>query len=174
MTTVKKSFFAILLTVTLIGIIALWAALILLRLLVFDRISIPGMYQVPESGEIAMRIPTELIPKCPDDGSAVTMNLRSDDTFVQDDGWYEAAERYRSFIDEHHIADDGRILLLELGVGANTPGIIKYPFWRITATNPNTDYICINYGDALVPNEIESKSICINADIGDFLNTLNI
>ena len=84
-----------------------------------------GVFQVPESGELKMTIPTELIPKCPDDGSDMTMNLRADDTFVEDDGWHRAAEAYTDFLRNH---EDLHVLYLELGVGANTPMIIKYPF----------------------------------------------
>lgn len=65
-----------------------------------------------------MKIPTELIPHCPKCGAPMTMNLRCDDTFVQDEGWYKAAERYRLFVNRHK---DLNILLLELGVGTNTP-----------------------------------------------------
>lgn len=113
-----------------------------------------------------MKIPTELIPKCPVCGAPMTMNLRCDDLFVQDEGWYAAANRYEDFIRRHK---DMHILFLELGVGANTPVIIKYPFWRMTAENPQAVYACINYGEALCPREIERRSICIDGDIGNVL-----
>ena len=100
------------------------------------------------------------------------MNLRSDDTFVQDEGWYEAAERYNAFLTEHRADEDGKVLFLELGVGANTPGIIKYPFWRMTAQNPNAFYVCIKFGEAIVPDEISSRSMGISADIGEVLDSL--
>jgi hypothetical protein len=95
------------------------------------------------------------------------MNLRSDDKFVQDDGWYAAAEHYEHFLRTRNVADNGKILLLELGVGGNTPAIIKYPFWQMTARNPNAVYACINFGEAAVPDEIADRSICISADIGE-------
>lgn len=119
-----------------------------------------------------MKIPVELIPYCPVCKKPMRMNLRSDDTFVQDEGWYEAAERYNAFLMKHRVDEDGKVLLLELGVGANTPGIIKYPFWRMTAQNPNAFYVCINFGEAIVPDEISSRSMGISADIGEVLEEL--
>ncbi len=119
-----------------------------------------------------MRIPAELIPYCPVCQKPMRMNLRSDDTFVQDEGWYEAAQRYNAFLMDHRIDEDGKVLFLELGVGANTPGIIKYPFWRMTAENPNAIYVCINLGDVTVPEAIFERSICVNADIGEVLDTV--
>ena len=113
-----------------------------------------------------MKIPTELVPKCPVCGAHMTMNLRCDDTFVQDEGWYAAASRYDDFIRRH---ENTHILFLELGVGLNTPVIIKYPFWRMTAKNPNAVYACVNYGQALCPKEIAERSICLDADIGKVL-----
>ena len=109
-----------------------------------------------------MKIPTELLPACPHCGKPLTMNLRSDDTFVEDKGWHRAAERYQNFL---RTRAGGKILFLELGVGYNTPVIIKYPFWQMTAKNPNAIYACINNGQAICPTEIQHKSICINDDI---------
>lgn len=116
-----------------------------------------------------MKIPTELIPKCPVCGAPMTMNLRCDDTFVQDEGWYAAANRYDDFIRRHK---DLHILLLELGVGFNTPVIIKYPFWQMTAENSKAVYACINYRQAVCTKEIEGQSVCIDGDIGRVLNYL--
>lgn len=116
-----------------------------------------------------MKTPTELIPKCPVCGAPMTMNLRCDNSFVQDEGWYKAANRYEDFIRRH---SNSHILFLELGVGMNTPVIIKYPFWQMTAKNPNAIYACINQGQAVCPQEIKSQSICINADIGDTLSSI--
>lgn len=111
-----------------------------------------------------MRIPSELIPKCPHCGKPMTMNLRSDNTFVEDEGWHIAAKRYADFIR----AGAGKsTLFLELGVGMNTPGIIKYPFWQMTMKDVNAVYACINYGEAYCPREIEQRAICIDGDIGD-------
>ena len=127
-----------------------------------------GVFEVPENGELQMRIPAGLIPKCPDDGSDVTMNLRSDDSFVEDEGWHTAAGRYENFLRTRK----GKILFLELGVGYNTPGIIKYPFWRMTADNPEAVYACVNLGDAECPREIRDQAICIDGDIGKVIEAL--
>lgn len=117
-----------------------------------------------------MKIPTELLPTCPHCGKPLTMNLRSDDTFVEDKGWHRAAERYENFLQTRA---GQKILFLELGVGYNTPVIIKYPFWQMTAKNPNATYICINQRQAACPQEIERQSVCINADIGQVLQSLS-
>ncbi|WP_279008367.1 SIR2 family NAD-dependent protein deacylase [Synergistes jonesii] len=116
-----------------------------------------------------MKIPPKLLPFCPLCGALMTMNLRSDDKFVQDEGWYDAAERYAAFLASH---EDTHLLLLELGVGSNTPLIIKYPFWQMTAKNSNAVYACVNSGEAFIPREIESRGIRLNADIGKVLNEL--
>ena len=116
-----------------------------------------------------MKIPTELLPICPHCGKPMTMNLRCDNTFVEDEGWHQAAERYENFL---RTRSDQRILFLELGVGYNTPGIIKYPFWQLTAKNPRATYAAINQGQAVCPQEIARQSICLNADIGKVLSAL--
>ena len=116
-----------------------------------------------------MKIPTELLPVCPHCGRPLTMNLRSDDQFVADEGWHHAAERYENFL---RTRAGGKILFLELGVGYNTPVIIKYPFWQMTAKNPNATYACINKGQAICPQEIERQSICVNAGIGEVLSLI--
>lgn len=109
-----------------------------------------------------LKIPAQLIPKCPVCGAPMTMNLRCDQFFVQDAGWYTAANRYDDFIRRHQ---NLHVLFLELGVGTNTPAIIKYPFWRMTAQNPRAVYVCINNGEAFCPQEINRQSLCIDADI---------
>lgn len=116
-----------------------------------------------------MKIPTELIPKCPVCGAPMAMNLRADDTFVQDEGWYAASERYSDFLRRHKNLD---ILFLELGVGGNTPVIIKYPFWNMTSENKNAFYACVNFGEAVCPPQIEKQSVCLNYDIGKVLQAL--
>ena len=116
-----------------------------------------------------MRIPTALLPICPHCGRPLTMNLRSDNSFVEDEGWHKAAQRYEAFL---RTRENQRMLFLELGVGYNTPVIIKYPFWQMTAQNPNAVYACINRGEALCPSEIQGQAICIDSDIGDFLKQL--
>lgn len=116
-----------------------------------------------------MKVPSELIPKCPVCGAPMTMNLRCDDTFVQDEGWYEASGRYDDFIRGHK---NLHVLFLELGVGANTPVIIKYPFWKMTAQNPKAVYVCVNYGESSCPKEIVKQSVCINEDIGKVIEAI--
>ena len=124
-----------------------------------------GVFRLPEDGTLRMRIPSELIPKSPEGGS-VTMNLRSDDSFVEDAGWHRASAAYSEFLRTHeHL----HVLFLELGVGANTPVIIKYPFWQMTLQNQKAMYACLNYGEAFCPEEIEDRSICIDGDIGALL-----
>ncbi len=128
-----------------------------------------GRFEVPPDKKLLMRIPSELVPKCPADGSDVMMNLRADDRFVQDDGWYVASAGYADFLRRH---EGMRVLFLELGVGANTPVIIKYPFGERTAADPDAVYACINYGQAFCPAELADRSILINGDIGEVLERL--
>lgn len=116
-----------------------------------------------------MKIPTELLPKCPKCGAPMAMNLRSDHKFVEDEGWHIACERYQSFIGAR---GNKRILFLELGVGYNTPVIIKYPFWQMTAKNKAATYACINFGEAVCPTEIEQRAILFDEDIGKVLKDL--
>mgnify|MGYP000955262811 FL=1 len=128
-----------------------------------------GVFIVPDNKEISMQIPTALIPKCPDDNSDMTTNLRIDDSFVEDEGWHKASEAYYNFLEENK---NKHILFLELGVGANTPMIIKYPFWQMTIENEKAVYACINYGEVFCPQEIEDRSICIDWDIGSILESI--
>ena len=113
-----------------------------------------------------MRVPAELVPHCPVCGKPMSMNLRADNTFVEDEGWHAAAERYEEFLRRH---EGIHVLYLELGVGMNTPAIIKFPFWRMTYDNPDAVYACVNFGEAYVPEQIRKQSICINGDIHDVL-----
>ena len=128
-----------------------------------------GRFEVPEDGSLKMRIPAELIPVCPEDGSGVTMNLRSDDSFVEDEGWHRASAAYSDFLRRH---EKLHVLYLELGVGANTPVIVKYPFWQMTRDNEKAVYACLNYGEAFCPEEIADRSLCIDGDIGRILEEL--
>lgn len=112
------------------------------------------------------RVPTELIPFCPLCGAPMTMNLRCDNRFVEDSGWFAAEGRYQEFLRRHQ---GGPLLLLELGVGGNTPGIIKYPFWQMTARHPLAAYACVNLNEAACPQDIQSRAICIKQDIGAVL-----
>lgn len=113
-----------------------------------------------------MKIPSELVPHCPRCGTPMSMNLRADDTFVEDEGWHAAAQRYTDFLRRH---EEQHILFLELGVGGNTPAIIKYPFWRMTYQNPKAVYACVNLSEAYCPKEIQKRAICIDGDIGKLL-----
>ena len=128
-----------------------------------------GVFEIPDDQKPLMTIPSELIPKCPDDGSDMTTNLRADDSFVENEGWHRASAAYSDFIRRH---ENLHVLYLELGVGGNTPVIIKYPFWQMTWVNDKAVYACINYGEAFCPGEIEDRSICIDGDIGAVLQNL--
>ena len=128
-----------------------------------------GIFQLPEDKKLKMSIPTELIPICPDDGLPMAMNLRADENFVEDAGWKMAAKRYQDFLHSHR---GKHALYWELGVGMNTPVIIKFPFWRYTEENPNAYYACLNLGEAGCSREISERSICLNADIGQVLRDL--
>ena len=119
--------------------------------------------------QLSMRVPSGLIPYCPVCGEMMAMNLRADDTFVEDEGWHKASAAYAKFLQEHK---DKHILFLELGVGGNTPGIVKYPFWQMTNQWPDATYACLNFDEAYAPDEIKAKSICINGDIGNILKKL--
>ncbi len=127
-----------------------------------------GIFHVPENGRISMKLPTELIPFAPN-GDPVRMNLRSDDSFVEDAGWHEASAAYYDFL---HKNKNSHVLYLEIGVGANTPVIIKYPFWQMTKENKNSVYACLNYDEAVCPKEIEQRAICIDGDAEAVLNML--
>ena len=118
---------------------------------------------------LTRKVPIDLLPRCPLCGKPMSMKLRADHTFVEDKGWHQASKRYLNFLRENQ---EKKTLFLELGVGGNTPGIIKYPFWQMTAANPQAIYACINYGEACAPMEILDRSICINADIGEILKQL--
>ena len=134
-------------------------------------------YVIAENGEInlpegivpKMEVPSELVPHCPKCGKPMSMNLRADDTFVEDGGWHKAEQRYSDFLCRHQ---NMRVLFLEAAVGFNTPTIVKYSFWRMVYEWEDALYACLNYGEAFAPDEIKKKSICINGDIGAILNQL--
>ena len=128
-----------------------------------------GTLILPAGVTPEMKIPSELIPRCPKCGKPMSMNLRADDCFVEDEGWRRAARRYSDFLHKHR---NTRILFLEIAVGFNTPGIIKYPFWQMTYQNPKAAYACVNLGEAAAPREIKARSICIEGDIGVVLKKL--
>lgn len=122
--------------------------------------------ELPTGTVSKMAVPTELVPHCPKCGAPMAMNLRADHTFVQDEGWYIAAGRYDDFVRRHK---NTPVLYLELGVGMNTPGIIKYIFWRQVYQNPKANYICINKGQSYAPREIANRSICLDMDAAQVL-----
>lgn len=128
-----------------------------------------GLYALPAGVRPRMEVPSELVPHCPVCGRPMSMNLRSDGTFVEDEGWHRAAERWADFQRRHERA---RTLYLELGVGYNTPVIIKFPFWRAVASNRRATYACVNMGEAVAPIDIERRSILIDADIASVLSAL--
>ena len=128
-----------------------------------------GTLTLPEGISPKMSVPTELIPHCPQCGRPMSMNLRADDTFVEDEGWHIAAGRYSDFLRKHR---DMKVLFLELAVGYNTPSIIKYGFWQMTAKNPQAVYACLNQGEAYAPEGIRKQSICIDGNIGKVLTQL--
>ena len=133
------------------------------------KIGDDGKLTLPEGSLPKMEIPSSLIPRCPRCGKPMTMNLRADDCFAEDGGWHLAAERYSNFL---RTRERQRMLFLELGVGYNTPGIIKYPFWRMTMQNPKSVYTCINIEEAYAPEEIRERAVCISGDIGGILRQL--
>ena len=125
-----------------------------------------GALILPENVSPKMTVPSGLVPRCPTCGKPMSMNLRADNTFVEDEGWHQASGRYAEFLRRHQ---DAKMLFLEAAVGFNTPGIVKYSFWRMTREWEDAVYACLNYGEAYAPEEIKEKSICINGDIGEIL-----
>ena len=128
-----------------------------------------GSWNIPAGKKLRMEIPTELIPKCPIDGSEMTMNLRADESFLEDEGWHRASAAYADFLRRH---EDLHVLYLEIGVGMNTPVIIKYPFWQETCDNPKAVYACLNFNEAYCPEQIRKQSICIDGDSAEVIEQL--
>lgn len=122
------------------------------------------------AGRPAMDVPSELLPRCPHCGAPAAMNLRADETFVEDEGWHVAAERYRGFLRRHRGV---RVLYWELGVGFNTPGIVKFPFWSMTAESERADYLCVNRGEAVAPTSLAGQSVLIDDDIAKVIGLLH-
>ncbi len=122
--------------------------------------------KLPAGVRPRMSVPTELVPRCPKCGAPMSMNLRADNTFVQDNGWYAAAGRYDDFVRRH---EDTPVLYLELGVGLNTPGIIKYNFWQQVYQNQKAQYVCVNKGQSYAPQELAGRSLCLNGDAAGLL-----
>ena len=124
---------------------------------------------LPDDITAKMTVPDDLIPCCPKCNKPMSMNLRADDTFVQDEGWYKAAGQYELFLRQHK---NTKTLFLELGVGYNTPSIIKYPFWNMVNDWHNATYACLNMGETFAPEEIKDKSICVNDDINTVIELM--
>ena len=127
-----------------------------------------GTFRPPAEGKPEMSVPTALLPCCPRCGEPMTLNLRSDEKFVEDEGWHRAADRYAAFLESL----SGRVLFWEIGVGFNTPEIIKYPFWRMTAEKPESVYVCMNQNDAFCPEAIADRSICLEGDCAEAISYL--
>lgn len=128
-----------------------------------------GSLYLPEGRNLKLTVPSELVPYCPECGKPMCMNLRADNTFVEDEGWHVAAKRYEQFLERHKNLN---IVFIELGIGYNTPVIIKYPFWQMTDKWQHAHYICLNYGQAYAPDEIKDKSVCVNKDIDEVIRRL--
>ena len=124
---------------------------------------------LPEGTIAAMTVPTELLPRCPNCGRPFTMNLRSDDKFVEDEGWQNAAVEYEAWLTAHQ---HRKIIFLEIGVGYNTPGIIKYNFWQQVYQNPEATYACLNTEETRIPGEIADQAILISGDSGQVIREL--
>lgn len=130
-----------------------------------------GTLRLPEGVVPKMEVPSELLPVCPHCGEPATTNLRADAFFAEDEGWHAASDRYAEYVHEH-VGPGKPVLLLEFGVGANTPVIIKYPFWRMTAFDDDAIYACVNLGETYAPKEIRERSILIDEDIDQVLREL--
>lgn len=128
-----------------------------------------GILILPEGNTPKMTVPIGLVPHCPKCGRSMSMNLRADNTFVEDEGWHRASERYADFLRRHQ---NMKVLFLEAAVGFNTPTIVKYSFWRMAYEWKDAVYACLNKGEAYAPDEIKKKSICVNGDIGKILSQL--
>jgi NAD-dependent SIR2 family protein deacetylase len=129
-------------------------------------IAADGTLELPCDEKLRMAVPSDLIPRCPVCGAPMSMNLRADDTFVEDQGWYDASAAYAGYL---KTCEGKRVLYLELGVGGNTPMIIKYPFWVMTYENEQATYACLNYEEACCPEKLKERSILIGGDTGEVL-----
>lgn len=110
------------------------------------------------------KIPSYMVPKCPVCGGAMDMNLRKDNHFVQDEAWYAAEERFSDYLSE---AIDQKLVLVELGVGFNTPTIIRFPFEKLVREHENINLIRLNLDQAIVPKSFGKRAVGINADMAD-------
>lgn len=118
------------------------------------------------------QIPTYMVPKCPICGGPMTMNLRCDQYFVQDEAWYQAEKRFGDFLNEA-LKSQKKLLLLELGVGFNTPTIIRFPFEKLVKENKQVNLIRLNLNEAVIPESIEQQAVGINKDIKQTIKDLH-
>lgn len=114
-------------------------------------------------------VPSYMVPKCPVCGGPMEMNLRCDQYFVEDEAWHEAEQRFGEYLRK---CEDKKTVLLELGVGFNTPVIIKFGFHNATRKNKSATYICVNLFEAAAPSDIMDRSICIQSDCGKVIEDL--
>ena len=133
------------------------------------RIRAEDAQQANAAGLLKTEVSAELVPRCPVCGAPMSMNLRADDTFVEDQGWYDASAAYAGYL---KTCEGKRVLYLELGVGGNTPMIIKYPFWVMAYENEQATYACLNYEEACCPEKLKERSILIGGDTGNILSKL--
>lgn len=118
------------------------------------------------------QIPTYMVPKCPICGGPMTMNLRCDQYFIQDEAWYQAEKRFGDFLNEA-LKSQKNLLLLELGVGFNTPTIIRFPFEKLVKENKQVNLIRLNLNEAVIPESIEQQAVGINKDIKQTIKDLH-
>lgn len=115
------------------------------------------------------KIPSDLVMKCPVCGGNMDMNLRKDANFVQDKNWYRQSEKYEDFLSR---SKGKNVVLLEIGVGFNTPGIIRFPFERMTAISEKTTLIRINKDYPNPMLEIKNKTISFDEDTNKIIEDL--
>lgn len=127
------------------------------------------LFHQMDQARIDCRIPSSMVPKCPVCGGPMDMNLRKDNYFVQDDGWYEAEERFSDFLTD---AINKKLVLLELGVGFNTPTIIRFPFEKLVREHDNISLIRLNLNQAIVPKSFGSRAVGINADMAESIKDI--
>ena len=124
---------------------------------------------LPEGRTALTSVPSELAPRCPNCGRPLTTNLRADDRFVEDEGWQAAAAEYEAWVTAHRRE---AVLYLEIGVGYNTPGIIKFSFWQQVYQNPKAFYACLNPDVAPVPEQIRERTLLIGGDASEAIREL--
>ena len=117
------------------------------------------------------KIPTELVPICPVCGEVMETNLRKDSYFVQDDRWYIQNKRYEEFLTK---AKNKELLLIELGVGFNTPGIIRFPFEQMVYQTDNWKLVRLNKDNCETILNIENRYIPLQNNISEIIQLMLI